>query len=126
MHTMLNVVTGPPGEPQAVLLRAAEAVSDGLGRMNGPAMLTRELGVRLDHNGADLVGGPLRVARGEPARRIEVGPRIGVAYAGAWADAPLRFVDAASGDLSRKPAVVASGRRTRGKPEHRAGSATAG
>ena len=102
MHTMLNVVTGPPGRPQAVLLRAAEPVMGDLAPMNGPALLTRALGVQLSHNGVDLMRGPLRVVRGTPAPRIECGPRIGVGYAGAWSSAPLRFVDADSLVLSRK------------------------
>ena len=89
MHWMLNMVTGPPGVPAAVLIRGA-------GEFVGPGRLTRGLGIdrRFDGRTAGRAAGlwfeaaPVPV----PRRLIERTPRIGVGYAGAWADAPLRFV----------------------------------
>ena len=99
MHLCLNVVTG---DGAAVLLRALEPVSEGLARADGPGRLTKALGVTLAHNRLPLDGGPLYLAEGRavPARHVERTPRIGVDYAGEWAKAPLRFVDARSGHLS--------------------------
>jgi DNA-3-methyladenine glycosylase len=104
MYDMLNVVTGAAGDPQAVLLRAAEAL-DGLeARLDGPGRLCRGLGVTRALNGADLVRGPLTLHSGRPPEHIAVSPRIGVESAGSWAGAPLRFFDAASPAVSRRRA----------------------
>jgi DNA-3-methyladenine glycosylase len=89
MHWMLNVVTDEPGIGSAVLFRTA-------GVWNGPAKLTRALAIdrRLNTLPVDEPSGlwiedrGLRVPRSAIART----PRIGVAYAGAWAARPYRFV----------------------------------
>jgi DNA-3-methyladenine glycosylase len=101
MHTMTNVVTGAAGEPQAVLLRAAEAVAVEGVSMSGPALLSRAMLVTLAHDGVDLSAGALRIVAGSPPRAVSAGPRVGVGYAGAWTLAPLRFVDPDSTALSR-------------------------
>lgn len=92
MHWMLNVVTGAPGVPAAVLIRGA-------GEFVGPGRLTRGLGIdrRFDGRPAARSAGLWLEAAPVPVpRRLVVRtPRIGVGYAGAWADAPLRFVVAA-------------------------------
>ena len=89
MHWMLNVVTGPPGVPAAVLIRGA-------GEFVGPGRLTRGLGIdrRFDGRTAGRAAGLWFEAAFVPVPRrlIERTPRIGVGYAGDWADAPLRFV----------------------------------
>ncbi|HEU5058126.1 MAG TPA: DNA-3-methyladenine glycosylase [Kofleriaceae bacterium] len=97
MYDMFNVVTGPEGRAEAVLVRALEparGVAGGAAAARGPGKLTRALGISRRHNGTDLVrsddlflAGGARVA----PDRIACGPRIGVDYAGQWADAPLRF-----------------------------------
>lgn len=98
MYDMFNVVTGPEGRAQAVLVRALEPARGLNGdptAARGPGKLTRALGISRRHNGTDLVrSGDLYVAAGgaRVAReRIACGPRIGVDYAGEWARAPLRF-----------------------------------
>jgi len=54
----LNVVTGEPGEPSAVLLRAAEPLTGCLHSTRGPGNLCRALGVtRARHDGLDLTAG---------------------------------------------------------------------
>ena len=100
LHHMLNVVTGPVGSGEAVLLRAAEPVAGIAGRLDGPARLAKALGIHRGHDGMDLCG---QGAWFEDGTRpmVERGPRIGVEYAGAWADAPLRFWDAGSRHVSR-------------------------
>jgi DNA-3-methyladenine glycosylase len=89
MHWMLNVVTGAEGVPAAVLIR-------GVGGHEGPGRLTRALGIDRSFDGA--VAGPRSGLWFEtsgiavPGRLVERTPRIGVGYAGAWANKPLRFV----------------------------------
>lgn len=89
MHWMLNIVTGKKGVPAAVLIRGA-------GVHVGPGRLTKGLAVdRLfDGRPASRRTGLWLEAGGSvvPRRLIERTPRIGVAYAGAWAEKPLRFV----------------------------------
>jgi DNA-3-methyladenine glycosylase len=105
LHHCLNVVAGPGLKPEAVLIRAL-ALDEGLDlarRRRGPTVVDRRLasgpgnvgqalGVDRSRNGVDLVVGPIRVEpRIGSAPRISRGPRVGVAYAGAWAARPLRF-----------------------------------
>jgi len=100
LHLCLNVVTG---QGAAVLLRALEPVEE-LARADGPGRLTRALGVSLRHNTHRLDTPPLFLARGKPvpARFVVHAPRVGVDYAGQWAHAPLRFLDARSAHVSVK------------------------
>ena len=112
IHHHLNLVTGGPGEPTAVLLRAVEPLAgeDLMQRRrnvtvrtlltSGPGKLCQAFAIGLDYNGADLCAGPLYLTDGAPPRRIQRTPRIGVAYAGAWARRLLRFVDPDSAFLS--------------------------
>jgi len=111
MYHCLNVVTRPEGDPQAVLIRAMEPV-EGLERMrrsrsrrqrksspvdrelaNGPGKLCQALGIDGSFNGVDLAGKALRIELMPPVpnQDIAAGPRIGIAYAGEWAEKPLRF-----------------------------------
>ena len=89
MHWMLNIVTGGEGVPAAVLIRGA-------GEHVGPGRVTKALGIDRSFDGrpAGRRGGLWFEASGirVPPRRIERTPRIGVGYAGAWAEKPLRFV----------------------------------
>lgn len=89
IHWMLNVVTGAEGVPAAVLIR-------GVGDHVGPGRLTRALGIDRAFDGAvaEPRSGLWFEASGivVPGRLVERTPRIGVGYAGAWAEKPLRFV----------------------------------
>lgn len=108
MHHCFNVVTGPGGEGEAVLIRAGEPVigdelmrrARGLRRAprpgdvaGGPAKLCQALGIDLTLNGMRIGAGRLRITEGEAvtAEEIARGPRVGVAYAGEAAAWPLRF-----------------------------------
>jgi DNA-3-methyladenine glycosylase len=88
MHWMLNVVTGREGVPAAVLIR-------GVGDHIGPGRLTRSLGLDKRFDGRPTVrptGLWFEPGRPVPPRLVARTPRIGVGYAGAWAEKPLRFV----------------------------------
>jgi DNA-3-methyladenine glycosylase len=117
----LNVVTGAPGVPHAVLLRALEPLEGVTDRTWGPGLLCRALHIDRRLNGVDLAGDVLwleRAAARAPRLRIASSPRIGVGYAGEWARRPWRFFDRASAYVSTAPA--------RGRPGVTAAPAAAG
>jgi DNA-3-methyladenine glycosylase len=102
IHWCLNAVTGAPGFPAAVLIRALRPL-EGIevmrerrpGRpdvelMRGPGKLCAALGVDGALNGAPLDRPPLWLEAGEavPDAAVSRGPRIGISRA---VDAPLRF-----------------------------------
>ena len=109
MHFCANVVTSVAGDPQAVLLRAAEGPESAPARLlSGPAKLCSALGVTRSASGLDLVG-RTRFRIFLPTKRrakIGVSPRIGVDYAGEAAAWPLRFFDSASGAVSGPRSIV--------------------
>lgn len=117
VHQMFNVVTGEAGRGQAVLIRAIAPYlglpeDAAIGR--GPGKVTAALGIDRRHDRRDLARGALFVARapGEPAP-IAAGPRIGVAYAGAWAARPYRYWWRDHPAVSRAPRATLSTRRRR-------------
>jgi len=105
MHWMLNIVTGAAGLPAAVLIRGA-------GAHLGPGRLTRALGIDRAFDGSPAVrpSGLWIEASGirVPPRLVARTPRIGVGYAGAWAEKPLRFVV----DPAILPTIEGRGRPT--------------
>ena len=109
MYDMFNIVTGSAGDAQAVLLRAAEALPPHAKllpsrALSGPGKLAKTLQITRRDNGASLESPELFILNDPSYRpRIEVSPRIGVDYAGQWKDAPLRFVDARSPEVSKPP-----------------------
>jgi len=96
MWNCLNVVARPEGVPHAVLVRALEPVAHLAARTWGPGLLCRAMHIDRRLNGTDLCGRRLWIER-PPARhrapRIARSARIGVDYAGTWADRPWRFFD---------------------------------
>ena len=94
----LNVVTAREGVPHAVLLRALEPLAGVTGRTCGPGLLCRAMDVDRRLNGADLLGSRLWIEQPRRAPRVAIGrsTRIGVDYAGEWAQRPWRFFDRAS------------------------------
>ena len=110
MHCCANVVTRSLGDPQAVLLRAAEGAEGCMPRLlAGPGKLCAALGISVADTGLDLLsGGAIRIFRRRGRRpRLGVTARIGVDYAGEAAGWPLRFFDLDS------PAVSGSRLRPR-------------
>jgi DNA-3-methyladenine glycosylase len=91
MHHCLNVVTEREGFPAAILIRALEpTVGLDLLRhrrphlaerqlLSGPGRVCAGLGLCREHDGLDLVRGPLWIGRGRMApRAVSRGPRIGI------------------------------------------------
>jgi DNA-3-methyladenine glycosylase len=93
MHHCMNVVTERAGHGAAVLLRAIEPVQNISGRTNGPGLLSRAMQIDRQRNGHDLLRDDFFIAVGNDSAPIKIvkRPRIGVAYAGAWAKRHLRF-----------------------------------
>ena len=109
VHWCINLVCGPPGEGQAVLIRALEPL-EGIPVMrrrrsrdakeelcSGPGKLSQALGVSLRVNGVLMPESRLTVhpALEVPANGIQRTPRIGITKAVDW---PLRFLLAKSAD----------------------------
>ncbi len=107
MYDCFNVVSFAEGKGHAVLVRAVEPVAGISERAStaGPGRLTRALEITRKDDAIDLVSGQrIFVAERERRPRIGVSPRVGVAYAGEWADRPWRFFDKDSAHVSRPPA----------------------
>lgn len=104
MHVCANVVCGPEGEASALLLRGGEIVA-GLSeaRMRrptsqkdsdlaqGPARLTKALGITLLESGADLGEAPFALTLSSGTAVFLTGPRTGVSGVGGGAEYPWRF-----------------------------------
>lgn len=114
IHVCLNIVSGPAGKPEAILLRAVEPVR-GIEKMSlnrgfgpaedlsarrekqltsGPGKLVQALGIPIGLYGHDLSEPPLYVRPPEspvPAGEIATGSRIGIENTGEARDYPYRF-----------------------------------
>lgn len=101
MHHCINVVTGPKGNGQAVLIRALQPTlgqelmaarrqrTNQLELMNGPGKLTQAMGINGEHNGEMLLSqGPIRLLSGLTPKHITQTTRIGISHA---RDEPWRF-----------------------------------
>jgi DNA-3-methyladenine glycosylase len=90
MHHCFNVVTGPEGKGEAVLIRAL-APLQGIPLMmknrrqekvpqlcNGPGKLCQAFGIDMDVNCWNLQQKPLYIVRGEDIRNVTVTTRIGL------------------------------------------------
>jgi len=102
MHHCANVVTRREGVPEAVLLRAAEGPEGAPRLAAGPGKLCSALGITTRDNGLDLLADAIRIflPGRRTHRRLGVTPRIGIDYAGAARDWPLRFYDKDSTSVS--------------------------
>ncbi len=98
MHWMLNIVTGKPGYPSAVLIR-------GTSEINGPARLTKALSIdgRLNKRKLGKATG-LWFEKDTNLRSPKIirTPRIGIGYAGEWVEKKWRFVLAKPKKLTKK------------------------
>jgi DNA-3-methyladenine glycosylase len=81
MYPCLNLVTGPHGDPSAVLIRAAsitEPEPDDR-TASGPGRLGRAIGLSVDHNGLLATDPPFWISGSSaPPGQIASGPRVGV------------------------------------------------
>lgn len=101
MYDMFNIVSGPPGSGQAVLIRAAEPLG-WQANLSGPGRLTRALCITRAENGLELSGDSLfLIDQNGPAPRVGRAKRVGVDYAKEWKDALLRFYDLDSAAVSK-------------------------
>jgi DNA-3-methyladenine glycosylase len=123
IHALLNAVCEPEGVGAAVLIRALEPV-DGVNAMrvrrgietltalcSGPGKLTQAFGIELEHNGTDLIDGPIVISERPAGWRdapITVDERIGITKA---ADLPWRFSVTGSPFVSRRGSRVPRRRR---------------
>lgn len=100
LHWCMNIVTGRPDDPSAVLVRAgrpligADIMARRRGRSDhladGPGKLTQALGVDGEADGTSVLAGPVRLLdRSVAGRQIIATPRVGISKAVAW---PWRFV----------------------------------
>lgn len=107
MYSLFNIVTGPAGEPHAVLIRALwplEGIKTmerrrGIKTLNklcdGPGKLSKALGIHYSLSGESLLGDRIWLEdRGiEPETgSISIGPRINIDYAEEDASQPYRFL----------------------------------
>jgi DNA-3-methyladenine glycosylase len=97
MHWMLNIVTGAPDYPAAVLIRGA-CPEPGRGEgVNGPGKLTRHLGLDQCFNALPATRATglyfTSVRSLTSNTKIIALPRVGVDYAGPiWSRKPYRFI----------------------------------
>ncbi len=97
VHWCLNIVTGPPGTGEAVLIRAG-AIRGGealmrerrpkaraIDLLNGPGKLTAALGINRSHNGIDLLARGAIIALGPglhvAPESVERSARVGITKA---------------------------------------------
>jgi len=105
MHHCLNFVTETDGTAGAVLVRAVEPL-DGTQQMrlnrgtgiadrnlaDGPGKLCQAMAINLTHNRTHACGDTIWIEdRGHAVHSVHRTPRIGVDYAGEWAQKPWRF-----------------------------------
>jgi DNA-3-methyladenine glycosylase len=106
IHRLFNIVTNVAGIPHAVLVRAIYptiGIEEIMKRRGvkpsstwcvGPGKVTQALGIDLIHNNLSLTGKEIWIQDDHikiNPKDIQVGPRIGVAYAGEDAKLPYRF-----------------------------------
>jgi len=87
IHSLLNVITGPEGEPQGVMIRCVEGYA-------GPGRLTKAMGIDRGLNGHDMRGSDELWIEDDGMRpKIRTAPRVGIAYASLEDQARLwRFI----------------------------------
>ncbi len=102
MYDMFNIVTSKIGDPQAVLIRAAEMENSKPRDLAGPGKFTKRMKISRLLNKEDLCGSRLYLLPGITPERIVTTTRIGVDYSQEWKEAPLRFYDAHSQAVSKR------------------------
>lgn len=94
MYWMLNIITGKINEPQGVLIRS-------LKNTEGPGRVGRQLELDKSFYGENLVKSyrlwiedcqQIESSEGGNETKYITAPRVGVEYAGVWADKPWRFI----------------------------------
>lgn len=104
IHHCMNTVTGPVGSGSGVLLRALEPVLNVTLNTKGPGLLCKAMGIDRSDYGTDLCGDRIYLldTPSVAPEFIVATARVGVGYAGDWAQKPLRFYEKNSLFISRK------------------------
>ncbi|RBY93360.1 DNA-3-methyladenine glycosylase [Blastococcus sp. TF02-8] len=112
VHWCANVVVGPEGDGEAVLMRAGDVVvGEELARSRrpaarsprdlagGPARLTQALAIGREDLGTDLLdaSSPVRLHRGPAPADVSAGPRVGISVA---TELPWRFWETGAPSVS--------------------------
>lgn len=86
IHWLLNIVTGPADNPEAVLIRSVEGTT-------GPGRVGKLIELNRSFYGEDLeTSGRLWIENTASSGKIITSPRIGIDYAGEiWKNKPWRF-----------------------------------
>ena len=87
IHALMNVISGPSGHPEGVLIRGVEG-------FDGPGKLTKYLGIKTFHNRLSLINSDCIWIEddGFSPQKIEISPRIGIDYATEeYRNKPWRF-----------------------------------
>jgi len=95
MYYCLNIVTERPGFPAAVLIRSIKPILNISGKTDGPGKLCRELKISKIDNNLNITkkNSPIYIIdRGEKPKKIVRACRVGVDYAGIWAEKKWRFI----------------------------------
>jgi DNA-3-methyladenine glycosylase len=112
MHECFNVTCRGRGTGHAVLVRAGEPLA-GFARgerLDGPGRFARSMRLSRGHDGQDVTEPPVYLCARTKRPQIVATARIGVGYAGKFADVPWRFCDGASEYVSRPPrSAIGSG-----------------
>ena len=82
MHWLLNIVTGEENKPEAVLVRACVEA-------NGPAKLTKKLGITGELNRKNICGEELYIIDDGYTCDVTTDKRVGIGYASAEDQARL-------------------------------------
>lgn len=115
MYNQFNVVAGPEGTANAILIRALEPIA-GIEEMmkrrrceklnhltTGPGKLCQALAItRRQHDGIDLNGDTVWISPGIEKYEFEARPRIGIYYAEEYKDMPWRFYIRGNSFISKK------------------------
>ena len=119
LHQMLNIVTGPAGSGEAVLIRSGEPLAGietiearrpgqkGPALLSGPGKVGAALAIDQNLNRHPLYrAGGLYLRRGTPPGALLCGPRIGIGYAAPEdQSAPWRFAIADTHWVSHRKAL---------------------
>lgn len=95
IYNCLNIVTQPEGVGSGVLIRALIPIKNIQGKTSGPGLLCQSLQIDRKLKGHDVTqkGELYLIDPQEPLDQYQIitTPRIGVSYAGEWAEKPLRY-----------------------------------
>lgn len=88
IHYLMNVITGEREQPQGVLFRSCRIY-------NGPAKLTKALGIDKSFNGESFIGNPrIKICDDGLIPEIITAPRVGIDYATPeYRDIEWRFIE---------------------------------